>query len=80
MKGHVKYFGMVAEKTKCSKEDIVFEKSETPINLRAFFENKYPFLLELNYKIAINQLFSDTIVYSENARVEIALLPPFAGG
>ena len=77
MNADIFYFGMIAERIGKSSETITIDKKE--LNLRSFFEEKYPELVEMNYKIAINQEISD-ILKDQNSPCEIALLPPFAGG
>jgi molybdopterin synthase sulfur carrier subunit len=76
MKADVKYYGMIAEKLNRTNEKVELVKG---MNLRAYFENKYPELTSLEYKLAINQEIKETIDEDIN-EVEIALLPPFAGG
>lgn len=73
------YFGMISDKLKCSSEEHTFERSDQEINLRDYFESKYPLLKKLSYKIAVNQELTD-VLSSEATINEIALLPPFAGG
>ena len=74
----VKYFGMIAEKIGCSQERLDLSISDD-MNLRTFFESKYPVLKQSEYKIAVNHQFTDVINESSDI-LEIALLPPFAGG
>ena len=78
MKLEVKYFGMIAEKLCLSEESIEINFTEE-FSLQEFFQSKYPVLTEMEYKIAIDQSFSTQLNGDEN-KVEIALLPPFAGG
>jgi len=73
---HVKYFGMIAEKINSSQETL---EVDAPINLRDFFEAKFSFLESMNYQVAVNQQLTDVLKSSQN-EVEVALLPPFAGG
>lgn len=75
---HVKYFGMIAEAIQCTSEQITLNQP-LPVNLKIFFENKYPQLKAMDYKIAINQQIKHTITQQLQS-VEVALLPPFAGG
>jgi|SaaInlStandDraft_5_1057022.scaffolds.fasta_scaffold28034_2 sulfur-carrier protein len=78
MKASIKYFGMIAEKIGKTDESIQIEENQRT-NLRSYFEQKHPFLAEMNYQIVVNQTLSNSIDNGiENA--EIALLPPFAGG
>jgi len=78
MKIKAKYFGMIAEKIGKTNEvfDVDFNQK---MNLKPFFESKYNNLQTLNYKIAVNQELKDFIDF-ESESVEVALLPPFAGG
>ena len=73
---HVKYFGMIAEKTNSSQEIL---EVDAAVNLRDFFEAKFSFLESINYQIAVNQKLTEVLSSSQN-EVEVALLPPFAGG
>ena len=78
MKINVKYFGLIAERLQKEFETIPV-KEPHPINLRSYFERRYPTLKGLQYKIAVNKQLTDLI--NEPFEVtEIALLPPFAGG
>ena len=78
MKVNIKYFGMIAELIGMQSESIDLQ-IEKGFNLKMFFEAKYPSIKSVNYKIAVNQQISDVII-EESDSVEIALLPPFAGG
>lgn len=78
MKGKVTYYGLIAERINKKEEQFEFE-GENTINLRSFFENKYPELNSIVYKIAINQELSEELM-PDSEEVEISLLPPFAGG
>lgn len=76
MKANVKYFGMIAERLHRDSEILEI----TPgINFKAFIEYKYPELKEMEFKIAINQELREEIKPGEED-LEIAVLPPFAGG
>ena len=73
------YYGMISDKLERSSEQLSFDAESTEINLRSFFENRYPVLKEMTFKIAVNQELMDVV--STNTTInEIALLPPFAGG
>lgn len=78
MNANVKYFGMIAEKITCTDEVLAIG-GDDPIDLRVIFEGKYPELKEMSYKIAVNQSITDYVEQTVD-NVEIALLPPFAGG
>lgn len=73
------YYGMISDKLERSSEQLSFDGESTEINLRNYFENRYPVLKDLSYKIAVNQEITD--IFSTTTTInEIALLPPFAGG
>jgi molybdopterin converting factor small subunit len=79
MNVQVNYFGKIAESLNMSNEIIPISDNLMPLNLRNFFEDRYPHLKESSYKIAVNQEFTEEI--KSNVQIsEIALLPPFAGG
>jgi len=78
MRINVKYFGEIAEIIGKSSEMIDFE-IEKKTDLKAFFKQKHPEIEEKMYKIAKNQEFCDFLL-PEDEHVELALLPPFAGG
>jgi len=78
MKANIKYFGMIAEKIGKSEESVdLDEKNQS--DLRSYFIQEYPFLNEIDYQIAVNQTLTE-IIDTKSEFVEIALLPPFAGG
>ena len=78
MKANIKYFGMIAEKIGKSEESVdLDEKNQS--DLRNYFVENYPFLNEIDYQIAVNQNLTE-VIDSKTEFVEIALLPPFAGG
>ena len=79
MTTEVHYFGIIAEKIGVNSEQIMLDTEHDSIDLRAYFEQKYPVLIELEFKIAVNQEFVEQIEVGA-APSEIALLPPFAGG
>jgi molybdopterin converting factor small subunit len=78
MKVNVKYFGMIAEKIQCQNESLTLD-FKGHLNMRNFFLEKYPALGQMNFQIAINQELNETLTESSDS-IEIALLPPFAGG
>ena len=75
----VKYFGAVAEKTKCSFENVSFSE----VSLQQLLQNleeKYQFE-SLSFSVAVNQkIVSKATHYSLKTSDIVALLPPFAGG
>lgn len=78
MKLNITYFGMIAEIVNCSTEIIEIDYVKS-CNFRHLIEEKYPKISKIEYKIAINQQIMDSIETNHN-ELEIALLPPFAGG
>lgn len=73
----VKYFGLIAEITKCSEETVIFSK-HTVLELLDLIFDKYPALKDKDFKVAQNM----ELVHN-NTKIttpEIALLPPFSGG
>jgi molybdopterin synthase sulfur carrier subunit len=76
---NVTYFGMIAEKIGVGSEQIPITEQPTPLDLKVFFESKYPVLKKLTYQVAVN-LEIESHLDTNQSQVEIALLPPFAGG
>jgi len=77
-KVHLKYFGQIAEFTGKTSELLSFE-SGSITQLITHLEKNYPGLTDQDFKVAVDQEITDknkTITKD----VEIALLPPFAGG
>ncbi len=79
MNTQINYFGMIAENVQMSSEVISIDSDNGIIDLRDFFESRYPVLKDLSYKIAVNNEFRNSIKAGTEVN-EIALLPPFAGG
>jgi molybdopterin synthase sulfur carrier subunit len=75
----VKYFGAVAEKTKCAFEKVDF--SEVSLQqLLQDLEEKYQFD-SLSFSVAVNQkIIPKAANYTLQTSDIVALLPPFAGG
>lgn len=74
---NIKYFGMLAEVTQCQEEKVDFSKGTVSELLNTLY-TKYPGLKAKDFQVAQNQeIISKNSIVSE---VEIALLPPFAGG
>ena len=73
------YFGLIADALGKPTELLDIPQQETPLDLRAFLEEKYPALKNLSWKLAVDQeiVNGPCIV---RASSEIVLLPPFAGG
>lgn len=75
----IKYFGAVAEKTKCEFEKVAFSEVSLQDLLRDL-EEKYQFE-SLSFSVAVNQkIVPKTADYKLKTSDIIALLPPFAGG
>ena len=76
----VKYFGAVAEKTKCEFEKLSFSEELSLQQLLQNLNEKYEFE-SLTFSIAVNQkIVSKAADYTLQTSDIVALLPPFAGG
>ena len=77
MQLNIKYFGLIAEITKCNEETIEFTNS-TILELLEFLSWKYPELKTKDFQVAQNHeiVSNDTLITG----AEIAILPPFSGG
>lgn len=74
---NVKYFGMIAEAVGKGSEEI--ELASATIDLRIHFQQLYPQLTGMTWKLAVDQeIVEGQIALRE--RAEVVLLPPFAGG
>ncbi len=74
---NIKYFGVIAEITKCHEEVLEFSKSSVDDLLNVLFD-KYPEVKTKDFQVAMNnEIVSTTSIIS---KPEIALLPPFSGG
>lgn len=75
----IKYFGAIAEKTKCSFEKI----SSSELSLQKLLqdlEKKYQFE-SMTFSVAVNQkMVPKATNYELQTSDVVALLPPFAGG
>jgi molybdopterin synthase sulfur carrier subunit len=78
MKIKLLYFAQVSEKLGISSEEISFDGSDSN-ELLSYLNEKYPDLKELKFKIAVDQTLINTTTALKDG-VEVALLPPFAGG
>ncbi|MEO8535697.1 MAG: MoaD/ThiS family protein [Flavobacterium sp.] len=75
----IKYFGAVAEKTKCAFEKIA-ESDISLQNLLQDLEEKYQFD-SMTFSVAVNQkIIPKATDYKLQTSDIVALLPPFAGG
>ena len=73
----IKYFGFIAEVTKCEEEIIDFS-GKLISELLATLNSKYPNLENKGFQVAQNQeLVTES---TEITGQELALLPPFSGG
>jgi len=76
----VKYFGAVAEKTKCEFEKLTFSEELSLQKLLQDLNEKYEFE-SLTFSVAVNQkIVSKSVDYTLQTSDIVALLPPFAGG
>ncbi|MFC4476152.1 MoaD/ThiS family protein [Flavobacterium chungangensis] len=76
----VKYFGAVAEKTKCEFEKLSFSEELSLQQLLQDLNEKYEFE-SLTFSVAVNQkIVSKTSDFTLQTSDIVALLPPFAGG
>jgi len=76
----VKYFGAVAEKTKCEFEKLTFSEELSLQKLLQNLDEKYEFE-SLTFSVAVNQkIVSKSADYTLQTSDIVALLPPFAGG
>lgn len=73
----IKYFGLIAEITKCNEEQFEFSGTHIDELIYAVYL-KYPKLKEKDFQVSQNNeiVSKDTMI----TQTEIALLPPFAGG
>ena len=77
MQLNIKYFGLIAEITKCNQETLEFTNT-TIAELLEFLYVKYPELRIKDFQVAQNQeIVTNEIMVSGE---ELALLPPFSGG
>ena len=75
----VKYFGAIAERTKCEFEKMSFSEVSLQKLLQDLNE-KYEFEA-LTFSVAVNQkIVSKTTDFTLQTSDVVALLPPFAGG
>ncbi|MCD9577092.1 MoaD/ThiS family protein [Flavobacterium soyae] len=76
----IKYFGAVAEKTKCEFEKLSFSEELSLQKLLQDLNEKYEFE-SLSFSVAVNQkIVSKSADYNLQISDIVALLPPFAGG
>ena len=78
MKIKLLYFAQVSEKLGLSSEEISFDGSNSD-ELVKLLNEKYPILNDLKFKVAVDQTLINTTTELKDG-VEVALLPPFAGG
>jgi molybdopterin synthase sulfur carrier subunit len=76
----IKYFGAVAEKTKCEFEKLSFSEELSLQKLLQDLNEKYEFD-SLTFSVAVNQkIISKKADYTLQTSDIVALLSPFAGG
>lgn len=73
----IKYFGLLAEVTQCSEEQINCS-TNTVLELLDLLYKRFPELKEKDFQIAQNNNIVGLNSKLESS--EIALLPPFSGG
>lgn len=79
MKINVMYYGLVEEAIQKKKEVVSLPNKSTVKTLKNLLLKDYPALKNITYQVAVNQnLPSENTILNEG--VEIAILPPFAGG
>jgi molybdopterin synthase sulfur carrier subunit len=80
MRVTLKFFGLLAEITKCPEESFELNADVTTLlGLKSAIENRFPAFQKTAYSIALNQSLRNDEVALKEADV-IAFLPPFAGG
>ena len=79
MKVSVRYFGLIAESIGKTEEVFDLIGDTTVQEFIDDISEIYPSLLDLDFKMAINNSLVDDSDLIENDS-ELALLPPFAGG
>lgn len=75
----INYFGLVAEATTCSQEQLTLPVPCTVALLEQQLRQQHPALQEKPFRIAVNRAFApqEQELQPED---ELAVLPPFAGG
>ena len=77
-KVQLKSFGIISDRI--NKVDMTLSiPNKKQVNLRNYFNDKWPFLKDISYTIAIDQEIREELNKNEHPN-EIAILPPFAGG
>lgn len=77
----VKYFGMTAEVTGKSFEEMELKEGAVLSDLHDLLIDKYPGLEKKNFKLTVDKKIAENPGgQSLKDGAEIALLPPFAGG
>lgn len=79
MKVELRYFGMLAEETACSREQIEVDPGVSIQTVLNLLEERYPTLRDKLFSVALDMEISpeETLLEKE---CELALLPAFAGG
>jgi molybdopterin converting factor small subunit len=78
IKIHVKYFGMIVEKTQCENEVLELQTNSMK-SFQAQLVQRFPGLEQLEYQVSLNHRISQGMEELQDGD-EVALLPPFAGG
>jgi molybdopterin synthase sulfur carrier subunit len=77
MQLNIKYFGLIAEITRCNEETL--ELSNATIGqLKEVLVDRYPELNTKDFQIAQNKEIASS--HTKVSGEEIAILPPFSGG
>ena len=79
LKIQVVYFAKVRELTGLTEENFLIKKGFTPSNVLGLIEEKHRIDLGLNFKIAINDEFSDWDIELKNGD-RLVFIPPVTGG
>ncbi len=79
LKIQVVYFAKVRELTGLTEENFLIKKGFTPSSVLGLIEEKHRIDLGLNFKIAINDEFSDWDIELKNGD-RLVFIPPVTGG
>ena len=79
LKIQVIYFAKIRELTGLTQETFIIKKGFTPSNVLRLIEEKHCIVLGVNFKIAINDEFSDWDFELRNGD-NLVFIPPVTGG
>ena len=79
LKIQVIYFAKIRELTGLTRETFIIKKGSTPSNVLGLIEEKHSIDLGMNFKIAINDEFSDWDFELRNGD-NLVFIPPVTGG